>query len=337
MKYDLRPDDPGLRHPLDALAPTPVRHILVQYLENARGPVMDAWINALGRVPRPGATSGLEALLPYTMEACLAYLRTGDDTGLNGLFGKVHPPRAETETPAATAAHLNHVLNAFCLATLPPLAETAPDSHHHMASLLLGLTSVAMDGVCRSLEQTVLNEVAAAHESQARFCADVARMATHDCLRLVDEQEIPAPQGPALSIRDAIDGAPVRRACVALAEQVEMTPQRRDDLALAVGEAVSNVLKHVGQGFAHTWHVGDTVYVFVADKGHGIALENIPKVLTPGWSSCTSLGMGFTLMLEMADVLWLSTGRQGTTLCIEKSARARAEPLAECLLHNDLW
>jgi hypothetical protein len=77
------------------------------------------------------------------------------------------------------------------------------------------------------------------------------------------------------------------------------------------------------------------VYVFVADTGRGITLENLPKALTPGWSSEPSLGMGFTLMLEMSDAIWLSTGAFGTTLCVEKSVSPRPDPLLETLLQDD--
>jgi anti-sigma regulatory factor (Ser/Thr protein kinase) len=136
---------------------------------------------------------------------------------------------------------------------------------------------------------------------------------------LVRAEDVPAPNGLPLHIREPLDGARVRRAVAFAAKAAGLGPSCTEDLCLAAGEAASNVLKHAGEGCAHIWHDGPTVYVRISDSGNGISAEDIPKALKPGWSSEVSLGMGFTLMMEMADALWLATGATGTTICIEKS------------------
>jgi hypothetical protein len=77
------------------------------------------------------------------------------------------------------------------------------------------------------------------------------------------------------------------------------------------------------------------VFVKVRDFGGGIDISDLPRAtLAPGWSSEVSLGMGFTLMLEMADVLWLATSGEGTTICIEKSVSPSPDPAMEFVLQT---
>ena len=45
-----------------------------------------------------------------------------------------------------------------------------------------------------------------------------------------------------------------------------------------------------------------------------------------GFSTKVSLGMGYTIMLELADRLWLATSPAGTVLQLEKRVRPELEP-----------
>ena len=101
------------------------------------------------------------------------------------------------------------------------------------------------------------------------------------------------------------------------------------DLLLVSGEAITNAIKHATQGRCAVFATEDRIIVRVSDRGTGIQVENLPDtILTPGFSTKVSLGMGYTLMLQFADRVWLATGPEGTILQIEKCLHATgmAEP-----------
>lgn len=108
-----------------------------------------------------------------------------------------------------------------------------------------------------------------------------------------------------------------------------------DDLVLAFSEAATNMLKHAGGGTYRICGTKDRVQVFLCDRGSGIDFRNLPKAtLMAGYSTAQTLGMGFTLMLELTDRLLLCTSAGGTTLVLEKDLstaekppRRRLEPL----------
>jgi anti-sigma regulatory factor (Ser/Thr protein kinase) len=106
---------------------------------------------------------------------------------------------------------------------------------------------------------------------------------------------------------------------------------------LAVGEAVTNAIKHGQGGKVRVGFNGEDVWVAVTDRGPGIETLAIPRVtLQRGYSSKTSLGMGYSMMLETADRVWLSTGPDGTTVIMTCCAQpAPASKLLESL--TDTW
>ena len=81
------------------------------------------------------------------------------------------------------------------------------------------------------------------------------------------------------------------------------------------GEAATNTIKHAVDG---TWQAGRSargVWVRVSDSGGGIKSSELPHALfKKGYSTKISLGLGFTLMLGLADQVKLSTGPRGTTI-----------------------
>jgi anti-sigma regulatory factor (Ser/Thr protein kinase) len=63
----------------------------------------------------------------------------------------------------------------------------------------------------------------------------------------------------------------------------------------------------------------------VYDHGPGIRPEQIPAtLLLPGYSTTVSLGMGFTIMLQLMDTVWLATGPEGTTVQMERAVHPEA-------------
>lgn len=94
---------------------------------------------------------------------------------------------------------------------------------------------------------------------------------------------------------------------------------RVDDLVLAFSEAATNTLKHAGGGAYRVATRDGQARVSVSDSGPGIDFHHLPKAtLMPGYSTVQTLGMGFTLMLELTDRLLLRTDEDGTTLVLEK-------------------
>ena len=95
---------------------------------------------------------------------------------------------------------------------------------------------------------------------------------------------------------------------------------RLDDLLLAFSEGATNMLKHAGGGSYRIAEDSHTIQLVLSDKGPGIDFRDLPKAtLVPGFSTKQTLGMGFSLMMEIMDRLLLSTDAGGTTLLLERA------------------
>ncbi|MDP2234640.1 MAG: ATP-binding protein, partial [Actinomycetota bacterium] len=91
-----------------------------------------------------------------------------------------------------------------------------------------------------------------------------------------------------------------------------------DELVLAAGEAMMNALRYGGEARLRVLQKDGLLQVEVSDDGPGIDFANLPKAtLIPGYSSTTSLGMGFTIMLAECDRMLLATGSSGTRVVME--------------------
>jgi anti-sigma regulatory factor (Ser/Thr protein kinase) len=89
---------------------------------------------------------------------------------------------------------------------------------------------------------------------------------------------------------------------------------------LAAGEAMTNALRAGSEAHVRLLTKDGLPQVEVCDDGPGIDFANIPKsTLVPGYSSGTSLGMGFTIMLAECHRVLLATGSSGTRVVLETS------------------
>lgn len=112
-----------------------------------------------------------------------------------------------------------------------------------------------------------------------------------------------------------------------LAERFRDSPDA-NELVLAAGEAMTNALRHGGEARLRVLQNDGMLQVEVSDDGPGIDFENLPKAtLVPGYSSTTSLGMGFTIMLAECDRLLLATGSSGTRVVMEARFRGGVSAL----------
>lgn len=145
--------------------------------------------------------------------------------------------------------------------------------------------------------------------------------------------QLPRPLTPASSdIGLSLSGGlrALRMAASAAACGAGLPEHRIHDLITAVGEAGLNAVVHVGKGVGRVYVDKDAgkVQVRVTDKGHGISLENLPSAtLRKGFTTAGTLGHGMKMMLQTADITYLLTGSNGTTVVIEQG---RME-------HDEVW
>lgn len=87
---------------------------------------------------------------------------------------------------------------------------------------------------------------------------------------------------------------------------------------VAIGEAATNALKHAGGGTYQLFGRDGMLQVDVADDGPGIDFTHLPRAtLLPGYSSTQTLGMGYTIMLDLADRVLLATEPGHTEIVLE--------------------
>lgn len=107
----------------------------------------------------------------------------------------------------------------------------------------------------------------------------------------------------------------VRRLC----SDAGLTEEVLWNFAIAVGEAITNALKHASGGFVYLGKTAEEIWVGIVDSGPGIDALVLPSaVLRRGFSTKTSLGLGYAIMLDVVDSLLLMTGSGGTTIILIK-------------------
>lgn len=110
-----------------------------------------------------------------------------------------------------------------------------------------------------------------------------------------------------------------------LAHYLKSKGLKGDVLALfltGVGEAMTNAIKHAQEGCVYAGKEGNCLWVAISDKGPGIETLSLPgATLLKGFSTKISMGMGYTIMLDVSDKVLLSTGHGGTTVVLERCAR----------------
>jgi PAS domain S-box-containing protein len=173
-------------------------------------------------------------------------------------------------------------------------------------------------------------EVLQAALAKKQFYRDALKSVTQGKLHLVDEEDIEVEGECVLetALLTPEDDRGARRLILEAAEKAGMSPARAKELVMAAGEASTNAVKHAVDGRAQVFVAEDRVIVRISDRGTGIREEDLPAtLLEPGFSTKVSLGMGYTLMLQLADRVWLSTGPEGTIVQIEKWIRPAERPL----------
>ncbi|MHB0975588.1 MAG: SpoIIE family protein phosphatase [Candidatus Aquicultorales bacterium] len=90
------------------------------------------------------------------------------------------------------------------------------------------------------------------------------------------------------------------------------------EFMVAVGEALTNAVKHAGTGWYAVYRHENKLQVKISDLGQGIDFATLPRAtLTAGFSTAQTLGMGFSIMLELSDRLILTTHPGHTSVVLE--------------------
>ncbi|MHB0999241.1 MAG: PAS domain S-box protein [Armatimonadota bacterium] len=145
--------------------------------------------------------------------------------------------------------------------------------------------------------------------------------ATNGKLIITERSEIEQIAGPTAAtweIHNPEDIRIIRHGVEEIAAVAMMDEARIGELLVCVGEAGQNVVKHAGNGKASLHKTDDSLIVVVSDSGHGIPALAVPDVaLRRGYSTVGTLGMGYKIMIQFADRIYLATGPEGTTVGLE--------------------
>ncbi len=167
--------------------------------------------------------------------------------------------------------------------------------------------------------------------SRNRLYHDVLFAATGGRLQLLEEPAMSdLLQGWSdvleLEVGDAAQLSEARSLAEKAAEAAGLDEEGQRDAALCVSEAVTNGLKFGTRVLLRGGGFEDQLRLLIEDDGPGLERALLPQVtLQKGFSTGASMGMGFSLMLEMMDQVALCTGPGGTTVLLGKTVVREAD------------
>jgi len=169
--------------------------------------------------------------------------------------------------------------------------------------------------------------------TRRRFYRDALQAVTRGKLVLCEYEELEAHWelcGELLASAplEAAADVPAARRCVEACLEAQGFPAETVfNMVTCASEAATNVVKYGPPGNLELRSDANAVRLRLDDVGPGIAFANLPRaVLMPGFSTAPSLGLGYSILLELCDQVHLATGEQGTRLILE-AARHSADPL----------
>lgn len=119
--------------------------------------------------------------------------------------------------------------------------------------------------------------------------------------------------------------------------QSGLSGERLESFMIGVGEAITNAIKHGTRGRVYAGKGEDSVWVGISDRGKGIESLILPRAtLLRGFSTKPSLGLGYSIMLDVADRILLHTGERGTIVVLEKRLKEPDLHISELDL-PDTW
>ena len=163
-------------------------------------------------------------------------------------------------------------------------------------------------------------------ESIRRAYVDVRDAVTGGKLILLTDEELAGQLGvpliEAAHIGEARELSAARSAVARAAAERFPDWAPRTDVRTPVCEALVNALRHAGGGTYQLFAHDDRLQVLIRDEGPGIDFRTLPRAtLQRGFSTASSLGMGFTIMLQVCERVLLSTRPGRTSVVLEFAAR----------------
>lgn len=179
-----------------------------------------------------------------------------------------------------------------------------------------------------------------AEEAKRQFYQRTVFAVTNGRLNLVDYSDIEAmirQDARKVAICLASDIARAREIIKQMAASINMSEDNLYGLITAFNEAAANAIKHAKGGTAIVQCAPGMLQVFVLDSGSGMEELILPKAtLMARFSTKTSMGLGYSLILGLVDIVYLATGNLGTSIMMEQHIK---EPLSEIDLASlpDTW
>ncbi len=207
-------------------------------------------------------------------------------------------------------------------ATRRELHVEAEDAYEYLTAYRTGHDMWALSAVdtteVRRAEQALRHQ----EEEIRRAYVDVLDAVTGGKLILLTDESLPAELGEPLTERVALTSAAqtaqARRSVLQAAEARYPGRVDRSSLITPVSEALDNALKHAGAGTYQVFAKNGLLQVAIGDEGPGIDFRTLPRAtLVRGFSTAASLGMGFTIMLQLAERVLLATRPGHTQVVLE--------------------
>ncbi len=173
-----------------------------------------------------------------------------------------------------------------------------------------------------------------------QFYRDTIRSVTGGKLDVVDETQV-MPYISVARLRTEV-GTPMeagdaRRQAERFCADQGLQGERLETFTLGFGEAIANAVKHGVRGTVYAGTIEAGVWVGVEDKGAGINSLILPRATLGRWfSTKPSLGLGYSIMLDVSDRIRLKTDQWGTTLILMKMFQEPAASLSAKIL-PDTW
>lgn len=89
------------------------------------------------------------------------------------------------------------------------------------------------------------------------------------------------------------------------------------NILLVFTELATNIIKHAIKGVVEVYISNQGIYMVFRDQGNGIDIEKIPYIALSNYSSLEdSLGFGFTICINICDLIDMETSKEGTNILV---------------------
>ena len=152
--------------------------------------------------------------------------------------------------------------------------------------------------------------------------SDVFSAVTGDKLLMMTSEEIEnslgEPVGDTFSLSNFSDLSMARDYISSIINSHLPDLKNSYDVLVSAGEIMTNAIKHAGGCEVNIYRHDSIVQLKISDSGPGIDFSILPKAtLVPGFSTEQSLGLGFSIVLEICTRVLLTTQPGHTSLVLE--------------------